>query len=181
MIYFIQAVDGGPVKIGLAVNMQRRWYELQRTTGKELNVLGVIDGDIKVEKSLHSRFSQERVDKEWFNPSPEILKFIQESARPFDLNRNFKYRPRRKQYLGETKKDSIRVNLFEFWKQQEIAQRRTISITEVSRATGISRDTLTRLKAGRTGHPDLEVISKLCKFFGVDTGPIPFLIYHADD
>lgn len=71
----------------------------------------------------------------------------------------------------------IRVKLFEFWKQKEIEQGRTIGVTEVSKATGISRDTLTRLRAGKTDRPDLEVIDKLCAFFGVAPGPVEFIIY----
>lgn len=75
----------------------------------------------------------------------------------------------------------IQVKLFEFWKQREIELGRSIRITDVARETGISRDTLTRLKGGKTKHPDLEVIEKLCKFFGVSTGPVPFIHYEADD
>ena len=75
---------------------------------------------------------------------------------------------------------SIKVILFEFWKQKEIERGRPITVTEVARATGISRDTLTRLRSGQTDRPDLEVLSKLCKFFDIPTGPIPFLLYEKD-
>jgi len=74
----------------------------------------------------------------------------------------------------------IKVTLFEFWKQKEIEWSRTITVTEIKKATGISRDTLTRLRSGRTDNPDLYVVGKLCEFFEVPTGPIPFLIYVED-
>lgn len=74
----------------------------------------------------------------------------------------------------------IKVNLFDFWKQKEIESGRTITVREVAAATGLSRDTITRIKAGRTAHPDLEVIDKLCKFFNVPPGPIPFVSYNPD-
>jgi DNA-binding Xre family transcriptional regulator len=74
----------------------------------------------------------------------------------------------------------IQVKLFEFWKQKEIELGRTIQVTEVSKATGISRDTLTRLKAGKTARPDLAVIDKLCRYFDIPTGTIPFLVYEED-
>lgn len=75
---------------------------------------------------------------------------------------------------------SINVKLFEFWKQKEIELGRTITVMEVAGATGISRATLMRLRAGATSRADWDVIDRLCKFFDVPTGTIPFLTY-ADD
>lgn len=75
---------------------------------------------------------------------------------------------------------SIKVTLFEFWKQKEIERGQPITVTEVAKATGISRDTLTRLKGGKTDRPDLEVLSKLCKYFNIPPGYVPFLVYEKD-
>ena len=72
---------------------------------------------------------------------------------------------------------SIKITLFEFWKLQEIRQNRSITVAQVEQATGISRATLMRLRAGNTSRADWEIIDKLCKFFGVTDGPIPFISY----
>lgn len=75
---------------------------------------------------------------------------------------------------------SIKVTLFQFWKQKEAEWGRTITVTEVAESTGVSRDTLTRLRGGRTDRPSLDVTDELCKFFKVPSGPVPFLIYEKD-
>jgi transcriptional regulator with XRE-family HTH domain len=71
-------------------------------------------------------------------------------------------------------------NLNDFWTQQEIEWRRTITVTEVSDATGVSRDTLTRWRNGTITRYDEGIISKLCEFFDIPPGPIPFLVYEPD-
>lgn len=71
--------------------------------------------------------------------------------------------------------------LFEFWKDKEKELGRDISVIEVNEATGISRTTLTRLrKPGGVKNPAPETVDKLCKFFNVAEGQIPFVIYKPD-
>lgn len=76
---------------------------------------------------------------------------------------------------------AVRNILFEFWKEIETKQRREISVAEVAEATGLSRHTITRFKNGDTNRFDGETIDKLCAFFGIPAGPIPFIIYEPDD
>jgi transcriptional regulator with XRE-family HTH domain len=76
---------------------------------------------------------------------------------------------------------SVETTLFELWKQKEAEWNRTITIAEVASKTDISRATLIRLRQGKTSRPDLEVIGKLCKFFNVPPGPVPFLVYEPGD
>jgi DNA-binding Xre family transcriptional regulator len=75
---------------------------------------------------------------------------------------------------------SIKIKLFELWKQKEIELGRTITVLEVAQQTGVSRATLMRLRAGTSGRADLAVIDKLCRFFDIPTGTIPFLVYERD-
>lgn len=72
---------------------------------------------------------------------------------------------------------AVKITLNKIWKQREYELGRTIKLQEVSDATGISRPTLIRLRQDKVKRPDLEVVDKLCKFFGVTDGPIPFISY----
>ena len=71
--------------------------------------------------------------------------------------------------------------LFEFWKEKEIEWGRTITVSEVAKAIAVSRDTVTRLRDGDTTRYDAPIISKVCQFFKVTAGPIPFLVYVPDE
>lgn len=71
----------------------------------------------------------------------------------------------------------VRSTLFKFWQQKEIEFGRNLTVAEVSKSTGLHRDTIKRLLDDETTRFDEPVIDKLCEFFGVPEGPIPFLYY----
>ena len=71
----------------------------------------------------------------------------------------------------------VRSTLFVFWQKKEIEFGRSITIAEVAKATGLHRDTIKRLMDDNTSRFDEPVIDRLCDFFGVSPGPIPFLVY----
>lgn len=74
----------------------------------------------------------------------------------------------------------VKSTLFKFWQQKEIELGRNVTVAEVSRATGLHRDTIKRLLDDETTRFDKPVIEKLCDFFGVPEGPIPFLYYERE-
>ena len=78
MIYFIQAVSGGPIKIGYAKNIWSRLGGLQTSHPEKLTVLGYIEGDLETERSLHDRFAESRLSGEWFTDTCRIRAFIAE-------------------------------------------------------------------------------------------------------
>lgn len=79
MIYFIQAEDGGPVKIGYTgSSVKSRLTTLQVSSSKKLNVLAKIRGSKTFEKHLHNKFDHLRISGEWFKPEQELLNFIAE-------------------------------------------------------------------------------------------------------
>ena len=84
MIYFIQAVDGGPIKIGTTVRLTERLRALSREFGKELRVLAVTDGSYDQEKALHQRFAHLNVVNELFEPGDDLLGFIVQRGRQWD-------------------------------------------------------------------------------------------------
>jgi hypothetical protein len=83
MIYFIQAENGGPIKIGFTRDLDRRLDRLQTGSPYPLNVLATIDtgcddvhDDASYERMIHDKFQQYRLRREWFEPSKELLEFI---------------------------------------------------------------------------------------------------------
>ncbi len=83
MIYFIQAGNDGPIKIGKAQNPEARRRELQTGNHEKLNLIKVITGDSEREDSIHNdlRSHQYRARSEWFSATPEVLAYIDKVAR----------------------------------------------------------------------------------------------------
>jgi hypothetical protein len=76
MIYFIQAGNNGPIKIGIAKNPSKRLSQLQVGATEELRLLGVMNGTEQHENDIHHQFAVHRVRGEWFSPTPELLTYI---------------------------------------------------------------------------------------------------------
>jgi hypothetical protein len=75
LVYFIQARDGGPVKIGIALDPLERMRYLQSANSFELNCLWLTPGDGRTERKLHHKFRDSHIRGEWFYPSDELLKY----------------------------------------------------------------------------------------------------------
>jgi hypothetical protein len=84
LIYFLQAVTGGPVKIGTAVNVDRRLAQLESHYGQPLAVLATMEGGPDEEREIHARFAHLRFERqgrrgrrpEQFRPAAELMEFI---------------------------------------------------------------------------------------------------------
>jgi hypothetical protein len=50
---------------------------LRADFGRDLWLLGIIDGARSEEKELHRRFAEERIRGEWFTPTPRICTFLE--------------------------------------------------------------------------------------------------------
>jgi hypothetical protein len=75
-VYFIQGVDGGPIKIGVANDPAKRLGDLQRTSPVRLQILATQEGDLFLEGQLHGKFKKDRLHGEWFNDSPALRDHI---------------------------------------------------------------------------------------------------------
>lgn len=84
MIYFIQAEDGGHIKIGTTIRLSARLKQLCNDHGTGLRVLAVTDGTFDTEKTLHQRFAHLRVVNEWFEPGDDLIGFIVADGKPWD-------------------------------------------------------------------------------------------------
>ena len=71
-VYFIQAEDGGPVKIGWTFNAQKRLRAFQSASPYKLVIRKVIVGTQRLESYLHKRYESYRLEGEWFEPQPDM-------------------------------------------------------------------------------------------------------------
>jgi hypothetical protein len=72
-VYFIQAGEGGPVKIGTAISARVRMDSLQVGHYEELFLLRTLDGGRPLEQWLHGKFIERRIRGEWFHFCPTML------------------------------------------------------------------------------------------------------------
>jgi len=75
-VYFIQAGDRGPIKIGWSCEVSRRLGELQTANAARLVLLGYLPGTQEDERAWHARFADVRLEAEWFRPSQGLLDAI---------------------------------------------------------------------------------------------------------
>lgn len=75
-VYFLQRHDG-LIKIGTTTDLQQRVAAITKSHGM-LTVIRVINGDAKVERKLHHKFSSLHSFGEWFRGTPELIAAIAE-------------------------------------------------------------------------------------------------------
>lgn len=75
-VYFIQAIDGGPIKIGKAALPRTRLRTLQTAHHQELRLIGYVRGGGAVEQIILREFAAIRIRGEWFKPTRRLLRFI---------------------------------------------------------------------------------------------------------
>lgn len=77
-VYFVQAVDGGPIKIGLTMVTSQRstLQQVQRGNPRELRMTRLVKGGRGLENLLHRHFKAERIrtNGEWFEPSDRLCR-----------------------------------------------------------------------------------------------------------
>lgn len=81
LVYFVQGVDGGPIKIGLAADPDERLKELQVGSPARLLVRCVLAGGSLVERELHLQFAASRLWGEWFEPTPALMEIAHGAKR----------------------------------------------------------------------------------------------------
>lgn len=97
IVYFIQSIDGGPVKIGVATDPKRRLVALQNSCPVRLQVLCIMLGGYEMERGLHRLFSAGRLHGEWFSEdTPGLLEYISEqNGRLMEKRPRYEASPRR--------------------------------------------------------------------------------------
>lgn len=75
----------------------------------------------------------------------------------------------------------VTMDLKQFKRQVEAQTRRDITWAEIREATGLAQSTINRLMNNKNERVDLSAIDRMCKFFGLPAGPVPFIIYLPED
>jgi Meiotically Up-regulated Gene 113 (MUG113) protein len=73
-IYFIS--NGELVKIGRAIDVLKRLQSMQTSSAEPLTVLATFIGNVELEHLIHRRFASDRLKGEWFNATPDLMRFI---------------------------------------------------------------------------------------------------------
>ena len=81
-VYFIQEGTDGPIKIGHTSGDPRsRLAALQTGNPRPLQFLGAIPGTSQLESEWHGRLAADRMQGEWFRPTPTVLEEVQLALR----------------------------------------------------------------------------------------------------
>lgn len=75
----------------------------------------------------------------------------------------------------------ITVDLKQFKREIEASLKRDITWAEIHEKTGLAQTTINRWMNQEPQRVDLDAINKLCKFFNVPPGPVPFIIYQPTE
>lgn len=79
LVYFIKRPDGC-IKIGYSHDPIQRKSQLQTQYECEMTLLATIKGARIKEREMHEHFASFRVSGEWFEPSDELISFIDKVA-----------------------------------------------------------------------------------------------------
>ena len=80
-VYFVADQECTHVKIGISNDPEKRLSSLQTSNQGKLQLLGVVEGDSKLEQQYHEQFKHLRQSGEWFKAEPELLSFIEQFAK----------------------------------------------------------------------------------------------------
>lgn len=145
-VYFIQNPITNLIKIGKSYTVCERLKALSKKCNVPLKLLGVVSGGYTIESDLHMQFSTDRVTGEWFNPTTELLEFVEKYAVSLNDLVEVKPKPKPKQFTSG--KNNIpkllerrRWTRYRLWKELDIER------TGMAQGIGVSgaRDTVYRL------------------------------------
>lgn len=75
-VYFIQATNGGPVKIGKSSDPETRLANLQAGNPYPLIVKAVCKGGLGAETQIHKHFASSRLRSEWFQETQALTELM---------------------------------------------------------------------------------------------------------
>lgn len=107
MIYFIQAGENGPIKIGRSEDPQKRLEQLQVGNHQKLSIIWICENeqyedDCEFESILHDIFKEYKLRGEWFRWCKQVEKYIDKYCVVFEgcKTKNGKYINAYESFLG---------------------------------------------------------------------------------
>lgn len=166
-VYFIQATDG-TVKIGRALDVNRRLGALQTAHAYELNLLRVIDGGAVEEWECHHEFRDYRIRGEWFKFKEEMLTFQPRGKSKLALLSEYKSR----RSADPSYEDSLVAFVRDVVRRMELKQ------GEVAALMGMSPSSLSRKLSQRPNDSLRFTLDDLERFMEVtgDKSPVLYLV-----
>lgn len=110
-VYFLQQIIGGPVKIGVSYDVERRLDTLAVWSPHPLKLLAAAPGDKYLERNVQDCFADCHYHNEWFHPNPRLMAAIEAIASGAPLNEAIDLNDRRGNTLGLTQKATRSRNL----------------------------------------------------------------------
>ncbi len=83
LVYFIQGVDGGPIKIGYTTNLGSRLFALQANSPVLLRTISCLPGTLQDERAFHNAFRHCHSHLEWFHPDELLVSFSKALRLPY--------------------------------------------------------------------------------------------------
>jgi len=101
-LYFIQANEGGPIKIGASRDPHARLEAIQANCPFRLKILTMVFCDTPygawhLERKLHETFASGRLHGEWFRPCVRLVRYVEEARNGGDIHACLDNAKRRKQ------------------------------------------------------------------------------------
>lgn len=75
-VYFVEAVDLNLIKIGYALDLEKRFTALMTSSPAALSLLGVLRGGPRLEMAIHEQLAAHRAHGEWFRKTPEVMAVV---------------------------------------------------------------------------------------------------------
>lgn len=75
-VYFIEAEGHDLIKIGYAIDLQKRFAGMMTSSPAPLTLLGILEGGPKLETTIHERLATHRAHGEWFHKTPEVMAVV---------------------------------------------------------------------------------------------------------
>ena len=76
MVYFIQAGNNGPIKIGVSSVPQMHLDRLQQGNHEELRLIAEIPGERSLEQKVQADLKAFELERKWFHATDEVLDYI---------------------------------------------------------------------------------------------------------
>lgn len=86
-VYFA-AIDG-KIKIGISKNAIARVVQINRSHATPLSLIGAVEGDHELERTMHKRLAAYRISGEWFRDCAEVRAAIQVCLNNFEQAKQF--------------------------------------------------------------------------------------------